>query len=187
MRPVPKPHFLLFSDSNVADDKPCQESVGKWRFLLEAADGSSKLEATDEEPMSLNRLQLLGVVRGLEALDQPSRVTLITASKYVARGIRFGINQWRDNLWQWERFGQMQPVKNCDLWQRVDQAMCYHRVECRSLGWGANDEPSAYSESAMARESWHKGGIVAWLLGRINRLLRRTAALKSPLSCAKVA
>ena len=145
-----KPHFLLFSDSNTPADQPREEN-GQWRFVLEAADGSSKLEATDEEPMSLNRLQLLGVVRGLEALDQPSRVTLITPSRYVARGIRFGINQWRDNNWQWERFGQLEPVKNRDLWKRVDQAMSYHRVECRSWGWGAEEPTSPRRGPVMAR------------------------------------
>jgi len=166
-----KPHFLLFSDSDSQAKDSRLDDRGHWRFVLEAADGSAKLEATDEEPMSMNRLQLLGVVRGLEALDQPSRVTLITPSQYVARGIRFGIEQWRDNNWHWERFGQMRPVKNRDLWQRVDQAMSYHRVECRSWGWGTNDElkPSA-PRSAMARAN---GPRATDLLGRLWRSVKR--------------
>ena len=77
------------------------------------------------------RLELLCVVRGLEALDQPSRVTLITSSTYVREGIRYGLQQWRANGWRWESFGKMVPVKNQDLWQRVDAALQFHRLECQ--------------------------------------------------------
>ena len=80
---------------------------------------------------SRERLDLLAVVRGLEALDQPSRVTLVTASGYVHRGLRFGLPAWRQNGWQWERYGQMVPIKNRDLWQRVDRALEFHEVAFR--------------------------------------------------------
>ena len=82
------------------------------------------------------------IVRGLEALDQPSRVTLFTASRYVARGLRFGLESWRESDWQWERFGQMQPVKNADLWQRIDQAMRFHQVDVRTPRYDALDDLS---------------------------------------------
>ena len=84
-----------------------------------------------EEDVRGERLELLCVVRGLEALDHPSRVTLITSSAYVREGIRYGLQQWRENDWQWESFGRMVPVKNRDLWQRVDSALRFHRLECR--------------------------------------------------------
>jgi ribonuclease HI len=134
---IPRPHFLLFSDavsqSEPDSDQPCAER-GAWRFVLEAVDGDDKLEVEDEEPnVGGDRLDLLAVVRGLEALDQPSRVTLVTSSRYVARGFRYGLGEWRENGWQWERFGQMAPVRNGDLWQRVDRALQYHRVDCRAI------------------------------------------------------
>ena len=75
------------------------------------------------------RLELLAVVRGLEALDQPSRVTLVTPSKYVHRGLLYGLEEWRTNGWSWEHFGQMVPVKNRDLWQRLDRALGFHELE----------------------------------------------------------
>jgi len=104
-------------------------------------DGETMLEAADEEPESdPSRLELLAVVRGLEALDQPSRVTLVTSSRYVTRGLRFGLEEWRENNWQWERFGEMQRVRNWDLWQRIDRAMSYHRVDCRTWRFDLADE-----------------------------------------------
>jgi len=106
--------------------------VGRWRFVLESLDGDVVLEATDDETEGdASRLELLAVVRGLEALDQPSRVTLLTPSRYVTHGIRFGLSEWRENDWQWERFGEMERIKNWDLWQRIDRAMSFHEVDCR--------------------------------------------------------
>lgn len=129
---APVPHFLLFSESR-CPLPGLDQSAGQWRFVLEAVDGSSKLVASDQEPGAIGeRLELLAVVRGLEALDQPSRVTLVTASRSVDRGLRHGLPQWRENGWQWERFGKMAPVRNHDLWQRIDRALQYHRIECRT-------------------------------------------------------
>ena len=88
--------------------------------------------ADDVEPDTYGeRLELLTVIRGLEALDQPSRVTVMTPSAYVREGIRYGVAEWRRNGWRWEAFGQMIPVKHCDLWQRLDRALRFHHVECR--------------------------------------------------------
>ena len=101
-------------------------------LVLESIDGTKRLEATDDEPdLRRDRLELLAVVRGLEALDQPSKVTLITPSRYVFRGFRLGLSDWRTNNWRWERFGRMTFVRHGDLWRRIDQAMKFHTVECR--------------------------------------------------------
>ncbi len=125
---VSSPHYLLFPDVDGDGGN------GRWRFVLRAVDGSSHLEAEDiESDTGCERLELLSIVRGLEALDQPSRVTLITTSNYVREGIRRGVIEWRENGWRWERFGQMVPVKNQDLWQRVDRAMRFHQIDCRVL------------------------------------------------------
>lgn len=122
------PHYLLYSESS---DGP---GVARWRFVLRSADGADRLEADEiETEMRGERLELLAVVRGLEALDQPSRVTLVTTSKYVREGIRHGVVEWRRNGWCWECFGQMVPVKHQDLWKRVDRALAFHNVECRTL------------------------------------------------------
>ena len=109
----------MFSESRrrSAKSPPCD-----WRFVLQSLDGSSRLEAEDAEPaVGGERLELLAVVRGLEALEQPSRVTLVTPSKYVSRGLSYGLQDWRENDWNWEHHGQMVPIKNRDLWQRLDE------------------------------------------------------------------
>ncbi|NUQ63774.1 MAG: hypothetical protein HUU20_14960 [Pirellulales bacterium] len=124
------PAYILFSD---AVDGP---GDGRWRFVLRSTGGVEQVEADELEPgVCGERLELLAVVRGLEALDQPSRVTLVTSSAYVREGIRHGLVEWRKNGWCWEFFGQMVPVKNRDLWRRVDRALAFHSVECRGRNW----------------------------------------------------
>jgi ribonuclease HI len=137
---APAPHFLLFSESRrrSAKSPPCD-----WRFVLQSLDGSSRLEAADAEPaIGGERLELLAVVRGLEALEQPSRVTLVTPSKYVTRGLTSGLPDWRDNDWNWEHHGQMVPIKNRDLWQRLDRALAFHRVQCKAAVVGVRGQGS---------------------------------------------
>jgi ribonuclease HI len=123
---APTPEYTLFSESSAAAEP------GRWRFVLRSSDGAERVVADDVEPDARGeRLELLTVVRGLEALGQPSRVTVMTPSAYVREGIRYGVLDWRNNGWCWESFGQMIPVKDRDLWQRVDRTLQFHRVECR--------------------------------------------------------
>jgi ribonuclease HI len=143
---VPPPHFLLFSESRSTGERTASRSAaqsGKWRFVLESVDGKEKLEAADEEGVSdPERLELLAVVRGLEALDQPSLVTLVTRRPSISRGFRFGLANWRESDWQWECYGRMTEVKDADLWQRVDRALDYHQVKCRTWRFDSPQEPT---------------------------------------------
>ena len=150
---VSAPHYLLFSESQArrpaASTRRTRADVGQWRFVLETVDGKTRFEAADEEPESEeSRLALLAVVRGLEALSQPSRVTVVTTSRYVSRGFLFGLQDWRANGWRWERFGEMTPIKNRDLWQRIDRAMQYHQVECRVWRFDMPETPAATAAPA---------------------------------------
>ena len=134
--------FLLFSEATA--------DVGelRWKFILRSVGSGDCFSTADHEPAtSKSRLELLAVVRGLEALDQPSQVTLITRSRYVARGIRRELNQWREKQWHWERFGRVVPIRDRDLWQRVDRALEFHQVEC--VRWRFDAEPDLTSLGAL--------------------------------------
>ncbi|MEN6495134.1 MAG: RNase H family protein [Thermoguttaceae bacterium] len=138
------PHYLLFSEASK------ESEPGHWRFVLRAADGTERLVVDDVEPdVRGERLELLTVVRGLEALDQPSEVTIFTSSVYVRKGIEYGIAEWRKNDWEWEFFGEMVPVKDNDLWQRLDHATRFHRLKCRTVRF---DPPHA--SPRPAGRSW---------------------------------
>lgn len=148
-----QPHYLLFCDTHVAGNADLRggkqveqeqthtaaraATAGRWHFVLEQLDGAVRFEATDaEREANRERLALLSVVRGLEALEQPSKVTLVTTSRYVSRGLRYGLSTWRESDYRWERFGVQMPIRNADLWQRVDGALKFHGVTCRLIQSG---------------------------------------------------
>lgn len=136
------PHYLLFSQTTGGCAGRLDRRPHRWRFVLEAVEGDTRVVAEDVEPdLKTTRLELLAVVRGLEALDGPSRVTLITGSRYVSRGIRRGLSEWRRHNWRWERFGRWVPIRDHDLWRRVDRALQFHRIDCRT--WRLDDRASS--------------------------------------------
>jgi len=130
------PHYLLFSEASRQEQAaPC------WRFVLQNVETQRRFSATDtESALCGERLELLAVVRGLEALDGPARVTLVTKSRYVSRGLKSGLAEWRRNDWSWERFGRMVPVRDHDLWKRVDRALGFHQVSCQAWQFDAPAE-----------------------------------------------
>jgi ribonuclease HI len=142
MMTAPAEHYLLFTEATI--DSP---EGGTWRFALERVGAAEALSASDVEPVECaERLELFAVVRGLEALDRPARVTLVTKSRYVGRGLKRGLADWRANDWHWERFGRLVPVRDHDLWRRVDRALQFHQVECRLWHFdalAAEDRPRA--------------------------------------------
>jgi ribonuclease HI len=126
------------------------EGLGHWRFVLKPTDGAPAVEVADVEPDIFGeRLDLLTVVRALESLDQPSRVTLVGCTRYVEQGITFGLAEWRENDWKWEYFGQMAPVRDADLWQRMDRILQFHCVECFQRRFDA-------SHSSLSGPHWNQ-------------------------------
>lgn len=153
------PHFLLLTDTDQFEDETRattagQHSIaapeiagGRWHFVLEPIHHGVRIEADDIEPGVFGeRLNLLAVVRGIEALEQPSHVTLVTPSKYVGRGLRRDMRVWKENDWKWDRFGQRVTVKHCDLWQRIDRAMNFHKIDCRIFGAGMKNRANASNQ-----------------------------------------
>lgn len=121
-----QPHFFLRCEAREEGDR------GEWNFALTAADGSATLEAHDEETgLHAERLELLAVVRALESLDQPSYVTLSAGARHVRRVLNQGLDEWRRQNWMWESYGELTPIKNADLWQRLDRCLEFHTLETR--------------------------------------------------------
>ena len=114
---------------------------GRWRFVLEPMingdsgsqnSAESRVEVSEREAdVWGERLQLLAVVRGVEALDQPSKLTLITNSSFIGNRIRKGFDSWIEKDWRWENFGLLKPIKDADLWKRIHAATQIHSIECR--------------------------------------------------------
>ena len=100
---------------------------GGWGVLLRWR-GSEKELSGGEAETTNNRMELMAAIQGLEALKRSGRVTLTTDSTYVKDGITKWIFNWKKNGW---RSAVKKPVKNVDLWQRLDAAVAGHDVNWR--------------------------------------------------------
>lgn len=89
---------------------------GGWGVVLQSAAGTRELFDGDPNTTN-NRMEMLAVIKGLEALTQPSAVTLFLDSQYVRKGITEWISGWKRKGW---RTAAGEPVKNVELWQRLD-------------------------------------------------------------------
>lgn len=100
---------------------------GGWGALLRA--GERQKELFGGEPLTTNnRMELMAVIRALEALKRPSQVVLTVDSRYVRDGVEKWMSNWKRNGWLTRA---REPVKNQDLWQRLDQALSGHQVSWR--------------------------------------------------------
>ncbi len=102
---------------------------GTWHFSLETADGTPVFSASDQDVGDLNRLTLLAAVRGLESIDGPSSVTLVSSSRYLIRSLSDSLPRWRAGGFMWEHFGRRIDVQHADLWRRIDRALSIHQVQ----------------------------------------------------------
>ena len=121
---TPEVEYLLVcqAQSHSFDD-------GRWSFALETASGDSVLDAEDVETGDLNRLTLLAAVRGLESIDGPASVLLLSNNRYLIRSLSDSLPRWRASGFQWEHFGRRMDVQHADLWRRVDRALEIHCVQ----------------------------------------------------------
>ena len=98
---------------------------GGWGALLRYGTVEKEL-AGGEALTTNNRMELMAAIMALEALKRPSKVRLHTDSQYLRNGITEWLPQWKRRAW---KTADKKPVKNADLWQRLEQAEAPHQVE----------------------------------------------------------
>lgn len=98
---------------------------GGWGALLRYGDQEKKISGAEPDTTN-NRMELLAPIRALESLTRPCQVAITTDSQYVKNGITVWIHNWKKR--NWKTAGRT-PVKNMDLWQRLDELVQQHEVE----------------------------------------------------------
>lgn len=121
---------------------------GGWGALLRC-DSVEKELCGGEANTTNNRMELLGAIEGLAALKAPCQVILTTDSQYVRQGITQWIKNWKKNGW---KTSAKKPVKNDDLWKRLDTETARHQVEWR---WVKGH--SGHRENEIADQLANKG------------------------------
>jgi ribonuclease HI len=98
-----------------------------------------------------NRMELMAAISALEALAKPVEITIVTDSAYVKNGVTEWIHAWKRNGW---RTAGKDPVKNAELWQRLDAAQARHKVIWRWIkghaGHAENERADALARAGMA-------------------------------------
>jgi ribonuclease HI len=139
----PKPHVVIYSDGACSGNP----GPGGWGAVLMSGTHRKELKG-GENPTTNNRMELMGAISALEALRGPSTVELHTDSQYVKNGIEGWIHGWKRNGW---KTADKKPVKNAELWQRLDAAAKRHTI---SWHWVKGHAGHEHNERAdvLARE-----------------------------------
>lgn len=128
---------------------------GGWGVLLQARAGQAVVKerelAGGEADTTNNRMELLAAISALEALGRATVITVVTDSAYVKNGVSQWIHAWKRKGW---RTADGKPVKNIDLWQRLDQAQARHQVTWQWIkghaGHAENERADALARAGMA-------------------------------------
>jgi ribonuclease HI len=117
------PKVLIYTDGACRGNP----GPGGWGAIL--ISGSHERELCGGEPATTNnRMELMAAIQALEALKKPCKVELHTDSTYVMKGISEWVHNWKRRGWQ---TADKKPVKNEDLWRRLDEARLRHDVDWR--------------------------------------------------------
>ncbi|MGP1396385.1 MAG: ribonuclease HI [Inquilinaceae bacterium] len=120
---------------------------GGWGAILRF-DGREKELYGGEPNTTNNRMELMAAIKALEALKRPVPATLTTDSKYVMTGITEWLPNWKARNW---KTASKKPVKNEDLWRRLDTAAARHTVEWRWVRGHAGHEENERAD-VLARQ-----------------------------------
>ena len=131
-------------------DGACRGNPGEggWGVLLRYGDVEKRLYGGDPETTN-NKMELTAVIKGLEALKKSSLVVITTDSRYVLEGITEWLPNWKKRNW---KTAGKKPVKNLDLWQRLDELVGRHDIE-----WHWVKGHSGHPENELADQLANQG------------------------------
>ncbi|HLS01637.1 MAG TPA: ribonuclease HI [Beutenbergiaceae bacterium] len=127
---------------------------GGWGVWLRYGEHEKELFGGEEQTTN-NRMELMAAIQALETLTRPSSVALHTDSSYVRNGIMTWLDNWKRNQW---KTAAKKPVKNVDLWQRLDKAAARHTVEWHWVRGHSGDQGNERAD-ALARRGRDQAAI----------------------------
>lgn len=134
----------------IYSDGACRGNPGEggWGVLLRYGNNEKELYGYQAQATN-NQMELMAAIQGLEALKRSCEVTLTTDSNYVRQGITQWIKGWKAKGW---KTASKAPVKNKELWQRLDQAAQHHQVDWQWVK-GHSGHPDNERADALANKA----------------------------------
>lgn len=127
------PQVTIFTDGACSGNP----GPGGWAFIVRYAD-DAEIEGSGGEPQTTNnRMEMLAAIRGIETLEERSAIDLYSDSQYLVKGIAEWMDGWKKKGW---KRGKNQPLKNLELWQRLDELRTAHAITPHWVR-GHNDHP----------------------------------------------
>jgi ribonuclease HI len=150
--PAPAPKSVVIYTDGACSGNP---GPGGWGAILTMGDHRLELQGGEANTTN-NRMELMAAISGLEALKQRCTVAIFTDSVYVKDGISKWIHGWKRNGW---RTADKKPVKNAELWQRLEAARAAHDVSWHWVkGHAGHPENERADELARAGMAPFKAG-----------------------------
>lgn len=149
-----EPQVVIYTDGACSGNP----GPGGWGAILSFAGKEKELKGGELHTTN-NRMELMAAISALEALTKPCDVDLHTDSQYVRNGISSWINGWKKNGW---KTADKKPVKNIDLWQKLDAALKQHTVRWHWVK-GHAGHPMNERADQLARDA------IAELRDKVNR------------------
>jgi ribonuclease HI len=149
------PHVVIHTDGACSGNP----GPGGWGAILTF--GHQEKEIKGGEALTTNnRMELMAAISALESLKRPCRVDLHTDSQYLRNGVMSWLSNWKRNGW---RTSDKKPVKNVDLWKRLDAAVAPHQIHWHWLrghaGHIQNERADVLAREAIA-DIRHAGTVV---------------------------
>ncbi len=136
-------HVEIFTDGACSGNP----GPGGWGAILRAKGMEKELSGSEKQTTN-NRMEMMAVIAALEALKRPCRVTITTDSQYVMKGMTEWLPGWKAKNW---KTAAKKPVKNAELWQRLDKAIAPHEVKWQWVrGHNGHPENERADELAVA-------------------------------------
>jgi ribonuclease HI len=139
-------HVVIYTDGACSGNP----GPGGWGAILTAGDREKELKGGEPNTTN-NRMELMAAISALEALKRPCRVDLHTDSQYLRNGVMSYLENWKRNGW---RTADKKPVKNIDLWKRLDAALGKHQIRWHWLrghaGHAMNERADELAREAIA-------------------------------------
>ncbi len=151
-KPTDAPEKPAAKVVDIFTDGACSGNPGPggWGVLLRW-DGHEKELHGGERETTNNRMELMAAIKALESLKRPVKARLHTDSQYVMKGITEWIHDWKRRGW---RTADKKPVKNVDLWQRLEAALAQHDVK-----WVWVRGHAGHAENERADELARQGAV----------------------------
>lgn len=138
------------SEITIHTDGACRGNpgLGGWGAVLQLGNNRKEILGTVPDTTN-NRMELTAAIRALETLKSTSNVLIITDSQYVRRGMTEWIQNWKQRNW---KTAARKPVKNIDLWQRLDELVAQHKVRWQWVK-GHSGDPDNERADALANNA----------------------------------